>query len=455
MIRYIALALLVMFGGILQAQVFIQPCDPCDLTPLAVNQVMTGKQCALRIVSDANDLWSGGLFLSGSNRELGILQGRNRDPNSRDWKGCHLESAGSMAKVYAWNDSEISGFDFYTSEYEQREGTWFVIDYQALQAGHCTIGYYNHSCSWTQADPNVSIVIENIPNVDFYVDNRVDMKDFMVLASYWLQDCTAPDWCGQTDIDRNGIVDVNDITLFASYWLWGVPIEAPAAPNNPQPAAEPNSPAPSAEPEKPQTPVDPNVIYSIHDPNGLDEIVLETGQSVRLNVSKETIDINTNSFYLEVFLSDPNSGSIDNREYGPDDPNDPNDAGKAEILAQPRDSVFDYYGPGCTQLDGIQIFAFSLWEPMEDGPIASFVYTATRPGDVALLLIDYGDIPSRREPIIIHQVEPGQTYSASQDPNDIVEFLENLWKTDVEFQQTTSWADWQAFLNTVKSTVAK
>jgi hypothetical protein len=424
------------------------------LTPLAVDQVMTGKRCALRIVSDANDLWSGGLFLSGSDRELGILHGRNRDPNSRDWKGSRMEHAGPMAKVYAWKDSAISGFDFYTSEYDQSEGTWFVIDYEALDRGSCTIDYYNHSVSWTQADPNISILIENIPNVDFYVDNVVDMKDFMILASYWLQeDCAEPDWCEQTDIDRDGIVDVNDIAEFATYWLWGITQNAGEEPNTPQPAAD----QPPAEPEETEVPAEPNVIYSLHDANGLDEIVLETGESIRLNISKQTLGVDTISFCLEVLISDPNAGYIDNREYepvDPNDPNDPNDASRAEILAQPRDSFFDYYGPGLMQFGDIQFVAVNFFGAIEDGSIASFVYTATQPGNIALMLIDYNSIPSRLEPMIIHQVEPGQEYSAPEDPNEILDFLEDTWKTSADLQQTTSWTDWQVFIEEVKASLS-
>jgi hypothetical protein len=451
MIRYTALCLISLFSGIVQAQILIQPCDPCGLTSMAVSQVMTGKRCTLRIVSDSNDLWSGGLFLSGQDRELGILRGRNRDPNSRNWAGCSTEYAGPMAKVYAWNDSAISGFDFYTSEYDRREGTWFVVDYQALQRGDCTIRYYDHNYSWTQADPNFSILIENIPNVDFNADDVVDIKDFMILASHWLQeDCADPDWCQQTDVDRDSMVDVNDISLFATYWLWGIP-QSPVEPNNPSPAEEPNAPAPDPEPEPTQEPAEPNVIYSIHDANDLDEIVLQTGQSTRLYISKETLGVDTNIVYLEVLLSDPNSGCIDNREY---DPNDTGAAGKARILAQPRDEIFDYYGSGITQYEGIQFTAISFWETMDDGVLASFEYTATRPGDVVLMLIDYGDFPSRLEPVIIHQVEPGQTYSGYSDPNDMVEFLENIWNTTVEIQQTNSWADWQEFLESVRATLS-
>jgi hypothetical protein len=446
MMNYIILVLSFLFGGILQAQIFIQPCDPCDLTPLADNQVMMGKKCSLQVYSDANDLWSGGLFLSGQNRQIGVLLGRNKDPNSQDWSGSHSEHAGPMAKVYAWNDSEIGGFDFYNGEYCREPGIWFLIDYEALAPGNCTIEYYDHGFSWTQADPNVIITLENIPNVDFYVDGLVDMKDFMILASHWLaEDCSDPDWCQQTDINRDEVVDMADIVLFAPYWLWGVP-QLPAAPIiPPETPIEPQVPA---EPNDPQPSVDPNVIYSIYDPNGLDEIILETGESIRLYISKETLGVDMNSFYLEVLISNPYFGWIHNMEY---DPNDPNNPDMAEILAQPRDSFWDYYGPGYCQYEGIQLLGVSFWAPIEDGSVASFVYTAAQPGEVVLMLVDYDATPSQLKPMIIHQVEPGQGYSVGGDPNETVEFLENIWNTSPELQSSTSWAQWQAFLEEVRS----
>ena len=218
MIRHKILVSIFVFSGAVYAQVFIQLCDPCDLTPLITNQVMVGKKCSLLLTSDANDLWSGGLFLSGEDREMGVLQGRGKDPNSRDWKGSRLEAAGPMAKVYAWSDSEISGFDFYTSEYSCQAGMWFLVDYLALQPGNCCIGYYDHSFSWTQPDPNVLITIENIPNLDFHLDDVIDLKDFAIFSSHWLEEsCSDPAWCEQTDVDRDGVVGITDITLFAEY----------------------------------------------------------------------------------------------------------------------------------------------------------------------------------------------------------------------------------------------
>ncbi len=438
MFRHKILVSIFVFSGAVYAQVFIQLCDPCDLTPLITNQVMVGKKCSLLLTSDANDLWSGGLFLSGEDREMGVLQGRGKDPNSRDWKGSHLEAAGPMAKVYAWSDSEISGFDFYTSEYSCQAGMWFLIDYLAQQPGFCSIGYYDYSFSWTQPDPNLPISIENIPNLDFHLDDVIDLKDFAIFSSHWLEEgCSDPAWCEQTDIDRNGVVGLTDLILFVEYWLWGTPGYQP----DPPPPAEPNNVEPPAE---------PNVVFKIIDANDLQEITLNTGDSIRLYLAKQTFEEDVFVIWLEVNISDPNFGWIDNTEY---DPNNPG-SGTAQILASPRDTYFDYYGPGYTQFEGIQFLAVSLGGAIQDGSLASFVYTATGPGDVILTLVNYDDfIPARLEQILIHQMDATSYSSLTEtlDTNALAEFLEEIWNTDETLRNSTSEAEWKVFIEDVKS----
>jgi uncharacterized repeat protein (TIGR01451 family) len=168
---------------------------------------------------------------------------------------------------------------------------------------------------------------------------------------------------------------------------------------------------------QPVTPptADPNVIYSITDANGLDDITLPVGQNVRLYLTKQTFEENVLSFSLEVNTSDPNLGWIDNTEY------DPNNPGTAEILAQPRASFFDYYGPGYTQPEGIQFFAANLGNAIQDGNLASFVYTATQPGYVVLTLVDYDAIPATLEEIVIRQTDPNDPNYVPEEPNEIEE----------------------------------
>ncbi len=39
----------------------------------------------------------------------------------------------------------------------------------------------------------------NVVKPDFNQDNIVDFLDFAILANYWLDTCSAPDWCGSSE----------------------------------------------------------------------------------------------------------------------------------------------------------------------------------------------------------------------------------------------------------------
>ena len=48
----------------------------------------------------------------------------------------------------------------------------------------------------------------------------VDLVDFAIFASYWLNDCTT-DSCGEANLDDTGNVDTADLKIFAENWLCG------------------------------------------------------------------------------------------------------------------------------------------------------------------------------------------------------------------------------------------
>lgn len=57
---------------------------------------------------------------------------------------------------------------------------------------------------------------------DFDDDCDVDLDDFSVLASWWLRSgCGEPDWCGRTDLRKNGSVDPTDLEILTENWLEG------------------------------------------------------------------------------------------------------------------------------------------------------------------------------------------------------------------------------------------
>jgi hypothetical protein len=61
------------------------------------------------------------------------------------------------------------------------------------------------------------------PSADLTEDCFVNMKDFAVLAVYWLEaSCVSTDWCGKADINQSGEVDLADLIELADQWLNGV-----------------------------------------------------------------------------------------------------------------------------------------------------------------------------------------------------------------------------------------
>jgi hypothetical protein len=432
------------------AEIRITLCNPNNLHPLWTQEVMLGSPVSLVVHSDANDLWSGGLFIPDACRMTGRLSCRNllNDPNSVFGQASCMEAAGQQAFVLKWDDSWMSGFDLYTGECKRSPGNWFVLDYTPQTEGICTVQFYDHDVSWTTADPNMTLSIINTPTRDWNNDGLVNFEDYAVLAASWMaDDCDDPNWCGGADLDRSGSVDLTDVIMFADFWLWGTP--------NWKRSNEPVEPSPGVEQN------DPNIFYAILDPNGLNEITLYVGQSIQLYLDKTTYNENVYIFNIEVNISDPNLGWIDNTEYDSSNP----DTSTAELLAAPRTTFFDYWGPGYTQNEGIQFLAASFSGAIADGPIASFVYTATAVGDVTLSPFEYlEDRPVGLLPILIHQIAPAPVQSTSTSQaqpitesmiDQMVETLETLWQQEPAMQETIEEEQWNEFIDAVKSSATE
>ena len=454
--KLLALILALAIVPIATAQVTLEVCEADGETPFDCNEeIMTGTKLTLIVSSDSNSYWSGGLFIKGQDRAYGTLAGRDLDPNTRDYTGSHYEDAGDFAKVTAWKDSAIWGFDLYTfypvdgnsEDNSTVPGDCFIIDYKAEEVGDCNVGFYDYDISWD--DPNYFISFFHVPTRDLNSDEKVDFGDFAIFASQWSTiDCNDPNWCSGADLDFDGFVDYNDLRLFVRYWLW------------------------EASDSEPSNPEDPNVTYSIVDANGLSEITIDVGGSITLYVDMVTTEgNNVDTFDIEVNISDPNLGSIYNKAYDPNDPNDPN---YAQILAEPRNSFFDYWGPGLEQEEGIELFGISFSGAMSDGHLASFVFTCEGQGDITLELINWsssntdGDpVFPKLESILIHQVEvivegmggemfvmeeAQQTQSEQDiDIDELVSWLEEIWLQEEEIREIFSEAEWQEFIDSVKN----
>ncbi|MHC4558419.1 MAG: hypothetical protein ACYS80_14065 [Planctomycetota bacterium] len=461
--KLLALILALGIVPIAAAQITLNICEADGVTPFDGSDIMVGTKLTLIVSSDANDYWSGGLFIAGQDRALATLSARDSDPNIRDYTESHYAEAGNMARVTAWKDSDIWGFDLYGSDIDlwgsglygsdidAVAGDWFIIDYKAIGIGNPNVGFYDYSISWN--DPDSLITFHHVPTRDFNRDEKVDIPDYVTLAFYWLEEnCSEPNWCGGADISREGWVDMEDFALFEKFWLWGVP-----------PGEEPNYPE---DPNYPDEPADPNIIFSIVDANGLNEITINIGQTITLYVDMLTLGASIILFDVEVNISDPCLGSIDNTAY---DPYDPPGLGTARILAEPRNEEYDDWGPGRQQEEGIEFYAISIFDPIWDGHLASFEFTCRSEGDVTLELVNWDSSNAAGlESITIHQIDPNslammmgsgmsgmpqQTQSVQEDDTDgLVNILEAIWLYNEEVREIYSKDEWDAFVDSVKNT---
>jgi hypothetical protein len=71
-------------------------------------------------------------------------------------------------------------------------------------------------------ETKIDIVVKEIVAIDPDItgNGRVDLEDFAVIASQWLNTtCTEPDWCSGADLNGSGTVNIDDIKIMAAVWL--------------------------------------------------------------------------------------------------------------------------------------------------------------------------------------------------------------------------------------------
>lgn len=458
------LVLVLGMAPVATAQVTLEVYEADGITPFDCNdELMVGQKLTLVVSSDTNEFWSGGLFIAEQNRSLGRLEGRDYDPNALDWTSSHYAAAGDFAKVLDWRGSSIWGFDLYPywapSDCNLHDcnagntgavaGDWYVVDYIADDIGDCPVGFYEYDVSNDPVpgdggynEPNSYITFQNVANRDLDFDGVVDFRDFALFASDWgAADCNEPNWCQATDMDRNGVVDFNDLRLFVEYWLWGASED------------EPND----------YYPEDANMVYSIVDANGDSEITIDINNSITLYLEISSTEANdVQAFEIEVLISDINLGSIDNTEH-------PN--GTALILAEPnRSTGWDYWGPGLEQEEGIRLIGATTGCAIADGNLASFEFTCTGPGEVALSLKNWDSrdpngtsVYPKLESMVIHQVDPNSQQpmgggesqqsqsSEPTDPGEAADWLDDLWGEEKDIRDTYSKSEWNDFVDEVEN----
>jgi len=190
--------------------------------PVIYRDIMVGTKLTIIVESNIAEYWDGGLFITGTDRDYGVLSGRDYNDTTFDWKGSRFEAVGDEARVYDWEDEMQSGFDLYAhyAHISAEAGDWFIINYAATIIGNCSVGFYDCRGPGGMDFPVYDLVFSHVPTRDFNNDARVDFADFAVLASHWQETgYSDPNWCEGTDLDADGNVDCNDLTLFMDYWL--------------------------------------------------------------------------------------------------------------------------------------------------------------------------------------------------------------------------------------------
>jgi len=187
--------------------------------PFVYRDVMVGTKLTIIVDSNIAEYWDGGLFIIGTDKDYGVLSGRDYNDTTLDWEGSRFEAVGNGAHVNDWWDDIRSGFDLYGHK-SAVAGDWFIIDYTAISIGNCNVGFYDFSGPGGMDFPVYDLVFSHVPTRDFNNDARVDFADFAVLASHWQETgYIDPNRCEGTDLDADGNVDCNDLTLFMDYWL--------------------------------------------------------------------------------------------------------------------------------------------------------------------------------------------------------------------------------------------
>jgi hypothetical protein len=214
--------------------------------------------------------------------------------------------------------------------------------------------------------------------------------------------------------------------------------------------------------------LDPNIIYAVLDVNGDNEITINVNESIRLYIDLTTIaDSNVTLFRVEADISNTSLGYIDNTEYP---------SGTAMLHTDPHTTVFSYWGSGIEQSEGIQFLADTDGNPIDDGHLASFVYTALDQGDVVLNLVNwnsrntnYEAVFPTLESILIHQIDPAaqqmmSTSSATEatsaspqeepiqqiDTDELADQLEDFWPEDEELREIYTKKEWDEFADFVR-----
>jgi hypothetical protein len=223
----ISFIVLLFVAPAVHAEVFTRVCLADGITPLALadpdipfvyRPIMAGTHLTIIIDSNSDGYWNGGeLSIRDANRDYGCLYER--------FDGSILPAAGEMAAILPFEEEEIideqiyeaKGFRFYGDD-NATVGDWFVLDYNAISPGTCSVIFYDFDIDWIY--PKYQMIFTHVRTRDFDDDGIVNFKDFVLLGTNWRRtDCQTQENCSGTDLDEDGNVDFDDLKMFANFWL--------------------------------------------------------------------------------------------------------------------------------------------------------------------------------------------------------------------------------------------
>jgi hypothetical protein len=220
--RFISLIVLLIAAPAVHADIFTRVClsdgntplalaDPC--IPFVYRPIMVGTHLTIIISSTTDGYWTGGeLTLWDANQNYGYLSG-----------GSQFSAAGDMAIVSPVQELEgahdANGFVFWGG-YNPSAGDWFIVDYEAINPGNCSVNFYDYDVD--PFNPLYEMSFTHVGKGDFNADGIINFEDFAIFGSNWRRnDCSQPDNCSGADLDADpdGHVNISDLMQFAEYWL--------------------------------------------------------------------------------------------------------------------------------------------------------------------------------------------------------------------------------------------
>lgn len=222
--KIVILIIGLLWSSIAIGAVSLRMCEADGNTPFDSNTpIMVGTKLTIYVDSNSQAAdWGGGLDIVKSvpepNPPIGKLFGRGWDSGVPDYAASHLASAGDRASVIDWENEHQQSFELSAAGQQKAAGTWFVLDYNAMNIGDCAIELVEYH------GPEIFLVtskiFHQIATRDFNGDGKINFADFAKLASYWQHtDCNALNNCEGTDLNLDGKIDFVDVMYFADYWL--------------------------------------------------------------------------------------------------------------------------------------------------------------------------------------------------------------------------------------------